>query len=52
MNEKITNLLLNTRNFLGKHSPEILTGIGIAGLLSSTVLAVKATPKAIILRDE
>lgn len=52
MNDKVTNLLLNTRKFLGKHSPEILTGIGIAGLLSSTVLAVKATPKAMLLRDE
>lgn len=30
-----------------KHSPEILTGIGIAGMLATTILAVKATPKAI-----
>jgi hypothetical protein len=30
-----------------KHSPEILTGLGIAGMVSTTVLAVKATPKAI-----
>ena len=53
MNDKITNALLNTRKFLGKHSPEILTGIGIAGLLSSTVLAVKATPKALqLIEDE
>lgn len=53
MNEKITKLLKSTRSFLGKHSPEILTGIGIAGLLSSTVLAVKATPKALeLMADE
>lgn len=32
-----------------KHSPEILTGLGIAGMLTTTVLAVKATPKALIL---
>lgn len=32
---------------LSKHSPEILTGIGIAGMIGSTVLAVKATPKAL-----
>ena len=32
-----------------KHSPEILTGLGIAGMLSTTILAVKATPKALIL---
>lgn len=35
-----------------KHSPEILTGIGIAGMVTSTVLAVKATPKALILVEE
>ena len=32
---------------ISKHSPEILTGIGIAGMITSTVLAVKATPRAI-----
>lgn len=30
-----------------KHSPEILTGIGIAGMITTTVMAVKATPKAL-----
>lgn len=30
-----------------KHTPEILTGVGIAGMVTTTVLAVKATPKAI-----
>lgn len=30
-----------------KHSPEILTGLGVVGMLSSIVLAVKATPKAL-----
>lgn len=35
-----------------KHSPEILTGIGIAGMLSTTVLAVRATPKALMLIEE
>ena len=35
-----------------KHSPEILTGVGIAGMLSTTVLAVRATPKALILIEE
>ena len=34
-----------------KHSPEILTGIGIAGMLTTTVLAVSATPKALKLID-
>lgn len=35
-----------------KHSPEILTGIGIAGMLTTVVLAVRATPKALRLIDE
>ena len=30
-----------------ENSPKILTGLGIAGMLTSTVLAVKATPKAL-----
>lgn len=34
-----------------KYSPEILTGIGIAGMITTTVLAVKATPKAMKLID-
>lgn len=37
---------------LKKHSPAILTGIGIAGLLATTVLAVEATPKALKLIEE
>lgn len=32
-----------------KHSPEILTGIGIAGMITTAIMAVKATPKALIL---
>lgn len=32
-----------------KHSPEILTGIGIAGMITTTVMAVRATPRALIL---
>lgn len=35
-----------------KHSPEILTGIGVAGMITSTVLSVKATPKAVRLLEE
>lgn len=30
-----------------KHSPEILTGVGIAGMLTTTILAVRATPEAL-----
>jgi hypothetical protein len=35
-----------------KHSPEILTGIGISGMLTTTILAVRATPKAHLLIAE
>lgn len=40
------------RNTASKHSPEILTGIGIAGMITTTVLAVKATPKALKLMED
>lgn len=42
----------NMRTSLSKHSPEILIGLGIAGMITTTVLAVKATPKALALIDE
>lgn len=35
-----------------KHSPEILTGIGITGMIFAIVLAVRATPKAMELLDD
>ena len=37
---------------LSKHSPEILIGMGITGMLTTTVLAVKATPKALALIEQ
>lgn len=39
------------KTFATKHSPEILTGLGIAGMVTTTVLAVKATPKAVKLLE-
>lgn len=32
---------------IDKHSPQILLGLGIAGMVTTTILAVKATPKAL-----
>lgn len=52
MNEKLTNFFKSTRTFLGKHSPEILTGIGVTGMITTTILAVKSTPKALMLIEE
>lgn len=42
----------NVKEEMVKHSPEILIGVGIAGMVTTTVLAVKATPKALILIEE
>lgn len=49
MNGKMKHFIDISKGFMRKHSPEILTGIGITGMFTSTVLAVKATPKALIL---
>ena len=37
----------NVKSAAVKHSPEILTGIGIAGMVTTTVLAIRATPRAL-----
>ena len=42
----------DVQNIVGKYSPQILTGIGIAGMFTTVVLAVKATPKALKLIEE
>jgi hypothetical protein len=47
MKEKILNCVESIRKFTGKHSPEILTGIGITGMISTVIFAVKATPRAL-----
>lgn len=52
MNKNVTNFAKGVRNTLVKHSPGILTGLGIAGMVTSTVMAVKATPKALMLIEE
>lgn len=48
----IQQLLKSTGQIMKKHSPEILTGIGVAGMVATTIMAVKATPKAILLINE
>ncbi|WP_288886962.1 DUF6353 family protein [uncultured Eubacterium sp.] len=52
MNQKFTKFINDSKNFLGKHSPEILTGIGIVGMGCSVVTAVRATPKAMTLVEQ
>lgn len=46
-----SNLFTSVRSRLTKHSPEILIGLGVAGLLGTTVLAVKETPKVMKLLE-
>lgn len=48
----VSKIFKNVKVSLSKHSPEILTGIGIAGMITSTALAVKATPKALKLIEQ
>ena len=49
---KFAKLISDVKIGMSKHAPEILTGIGIAGMISTTVMAVKATPKAMRLIEE
>lgn len=46
MNEKIKGAFKSTKKAIVKYSPEILTGLGIASMIGSTIFAIKATPKA------
>lgn len=50
--QTLSKLGRDLRSALSKRSPEILMGIGITGMITTTVLAVKATPKALLLIDE
>lgn len=49
---KFSGFIKTARSTVSKHSPEILTGFGIAGMITTTVLAVQATPKALRLLEE
>lgn len=50
--QTVAKVLKDIPKILKRHSPELLTGIGIAGMICTTVTAVKATPKALRLVDE
>ena len=47
MKLNVSKLCKDAKVMVSKRSPEILTGLGIAGMISTTVLAVQATPKAL-----
>lgn len=48
----IVRLVNSAKKSLSKHSPEILTGIGVAGMVTTVVLSVQATPKALKILEE
>lgn len=43
----VSGFINSAKSAIVKHSPEILTGMGVAGMVTTAVLAVKATPKAL-----
>ena len=48
----LTATAKSIKGVLERHAPEILTGIGVAGMVTTTILAVKATPKACLLLND
>jgi hypothetical protein len=52
INMDIKKIRNNVVNAISDKSPEILIGFGLAGMLTSTVLAVKATPKALDILEQ
>ena len=48
----LASIAKSVRTAMKKHSPEILTGIGIAGMITTTIMAVRATPKALVLIED
>ena len=47
--KRLKQTIKSAERVLTKYSPGILTGIGIAGMIGATFMAVKATPKALYL---
>lgn len=50
--QMLVNAVKSVRTAAKRHSPEILTGIGIAGMITTTIMAVRATPKALTIIGE
>lgn len=49
---KKQGMIAKAARTLNRNSPTILTGMGVAGVLSTAVLAVGATPKALMILDD
>lgn len=52
MNAYLSKIVEDTRATMVKHAPEIALGTGIALGVSTVILAVKETPKAMMLIEE
>jgi hypothetical protein len=48
----LTQIAKSVQLVIKQHQPEILTGLGIGGMITATVMAVSATPKALDLMAE
>ena len=48
----LASIAKSVQAIMRKYSPEILTGIGIAGMITTTIMAVRATPKALVLIED
>ena len=47
MGTKFANFVSNAQNWVGKHSPELLIGLGVSGSAASIGLAIKGTKNAL-----
>lgn len=50
--EPVKEIVNTSAMAINKHSPEILAGMAICGVVTTTVLAVRATPKALAIIEE
>lgn len=50
--EKVALATKNVGRIISKNSPTILTGMAVAGLVTTVVFAIKATPKALEILDQ
>ena len=52
MKEKLMNVYNGVKGKVEKHSPEILMGVGVVGVVATTVTACRATMKLNDILDE
>jgi len=50
--KSITQIAKNLGGVVSKNSPTILIGVSVAGLVTTTILGIKATPKALSVIDD